>query len=284
MEANVQPAADPTHRTANPLPGDAAPASASPLIELVEVSVAAKNRPHAAILEGVHWRIEPGQWWVVGGLPGSGRTQLLFTAAGMLRPLSGTHRLFGQDLAALDDAGQRQYRRRVGLVFEEGGRLFHHLNVTQNVALPFCYHHNATVAEAAGRVGEWLEWLELSGVAESFPSQLTPALRQRVGLARALILQPDVLLLDNPLGVLDTRQSRGWLELMRTVVQGQHPLLEHPVAAAVVTGNLWPWRDYGQQFALIRQNRWLVLGGRAELAASDEPWLKDLFVDGLAGG
>lgn len=280
MKTNLEPTGDPGCRAGQPLPGAVAATAISPLIELVAVSVAAKNHPGAAILEGVHWRIEPGQWWVVGGLPGSGRTQLLFTAAGLCRPLSGVHRLFGHDLATLDETRQRECHRRVGVVFEEGGRLFHHLNVMQNVALPFCYHRNMTVEEAADRVSEWLEIMELSGVAERFPSQLTVALRQRVGLARALILQPDVLLLDNPLRVLDARQFHGWLELMRAVADGKHPRLEHAATLVVMTGNLWPWRDHGQQFALIRQNRWLSLGGRAELTARDEPWLKEFIAGG----
>jgi putative spermidine/putrescine transport system ATP-binding protein len=280
METYRESTGDPVSRPGQQLPGEVAATAISPLIELVAVSVAAKNHPGAAILEGVHWRIEPGQWWVVGGLPGSGRTQLLFTVAGLCRPLSGAHRVFGHDLATLDETRQRECRRRVGVVFEEGGRLFHHLNVIQNVAIPFCYHHNMTVEEAADRVGEWLEIMELSGVAERFPSQLTVALRQRVGLARALILQPDVLLIDNPLGVLDARQSYRWIELMQAVVEGKHPRLEHAVTLVVMTGNLWPWRDHGRQFALIRQNRWLSLGGRVELTARDEPWFKEFFAGG----
>ena len=83
------------------------------------------------------WTVAAGDYWVVGGLPGTGKSDLLATAAGLQRPLRGTHLLFGEDLARLDEPALIQKRLRVGLVFENGGRLFNRLTVAENLALPF---------------------------------------------------------------------------------------------------------------------------------------------------
>src|SRR5204862_2391577 len=112
-----------------------------PVIELVNVSVGAGGRPDSAALEGINWRISAGDYWVIGGLPGSGKSDLLATLAGLYRPLGGTLKLFGSDVAELSEDEFMTVRRRIGLVFE-GGRLFNQLSVAENVALPLRYHRS----------------------------------------------------------------------------------------------------------------------------------------------
>src|SRR5439155_174889 len=156
-----------------------------PVIELLNVSVAAGGRPDSAALEGIHWRVSAGDYWVVGGLPGSGKSDLLATLAGLYRPLSGTLKLFGSDVGALSEDDFMAARLRIGLVFEGGGRLFNQLAVAENVALPL------------------------------------------------------------------------------TLVIACH--------------DLRPWADQGKQFALLKQKRWLAVGGRADLTCGHEPLLHELL-------
>src|SRR5213594_1535064 len=103
--------------------------SAPPPVELVGVAVAHPTVPTAVLLEAVDWVIGAGEIHAVAGEQGSGRTAVLATAAGLVRAAAGTVRLFGHDLATATESEQAEWRRRIGFVFEQGGRLFTHLTV-----------------------------------------------------------------------------------------------------------------------------------------------------------
>src|SRR6185503_1839481 len=114
----------------------AAASTTQPILEMINVAVASAQSPVTPAVEGVDWRVSEGDYWVVAGLPGSGKSDLLATAAGLQRPLSGTHLLFGKEPTQSPESELLSERLRVGLVFENGGRLFNHLTVAENVALP----------------------------------------------------------------------------------------------------------------------------------------------------
>ena len=228
------------------------------IIELVDVRVAAGGRQHAAALEGINWRIAAGDYWVVGGLPGSGKSDLLATLAGLYRPLGGTLNLFGSDVAALSEEDFSAARMRIGLVFENGGRLFNQISVAENVALPLRYHRGQTEIENGERVKAILD---ATGVA----------------LARALALGPEVLLLDNPLGGPGLQEARWWRDFLAQLAGGHELLRGRPVTLVIACHDLRPWADQGKQFAVLKQKRWLAVGGRADLTCGDEPLLHELL-------
>src|SRR5207249_1902390 len=142
--------------------------------------------------------------------------------AGIMPPLRGTHRVFGQELAGAFERDLIQQRLRVGLVFD-GGQWFHHLTIAENIALPLRYHYNCALQDVAGRVQTLLELTGLTSEAETHPGAISRNRQQRVGLARALSLKPEVLLLDNPLSGLDPRDIFFWLDLLDQLSAG-HPI------------------------------------------------------------
>jgi len=111
-----------------------------PQIEMIDLAAAHEQAPGVPAIEGVNWRVGAGEFWVVGGLHSSGKSVLLTAAAGINRPLRGKLQLFGGDPTTLDE--EEAFRRllRVGLVFEGDGRLFTHMTVAENIALPLLYH------------------------------------------------------------------------------------------------------------------------------------------------
>src|SRR5262249_25675850 len=156
-----------------------------------------------------------GEIHAVAGEQGSGRTAILTTAAGLVRAAAGTVRLFGHDLATAPESEQAEWRRRIGFVFEQGGRLFTHLTVAENVALPLQYHPGVDAAEARVRVNALLEANGLGGLADATPSRLSVRLQQRVSLIRTLAVPKDVLFLDNPLSGTTARGGEWWFDVLR---------------------------------------------------------------------
>lgn len=258
----------------------AAPAedsSSAPLIELVDASIASAQEPDVALVEGVNWRLLPGEYWAVGGLDWAGKSDWLTTVAGLQQPMAGGHLLFGQETASITEVERVAERLRVGLVFENGGRLFTHMTVAQNIALPLRYHRNCPIEETREAVEAALAFAGLTDFANQMTNQLNRSWRQRVALARALILQPEVLLLDNPLAGLDPRQMRWWLDVL-DVLNAGHPFLSgRPLALVATADDLRPWQAHARQFAMLQRRRWVALGGRNELSASSDTVMLDLL-------
>ena len=259
-------------------------ADAGPLIELTNVSVGAGGRRDSTSVEGIHWQIASGDYWVIGGSPGSGKSDLLATLAGLYRPLGGALRFFGKEVAAMSEDNFLAARLRIGLVFENGGRLFNHLSIAENVALPLRYHHPEADTEAGERTKEILNATGLTSVADNGPAGINLAQRQRVALARALALNPEVLLLDNPLAGLGPQEARWWPDFLSQLSHGHKLLRDHPRTLVVTCHDLRPWADQGKQFALLKQKRWLAVGGRAELSCGEEPLLHELLAADFSAG
>jgi ABC-type transporter Mla maintaining outer membrane lipid asymmetry ATPase subunit MlaF len=259
------------------------PSLSSGIIEMRDVTIASMQSSETPLVHDVNWNVSAGDFWVIGGLAGSGKSDFLATTAGLTRPREGYFGLFGRDIQQLDEAELLRERLRIGLVFSEGGRLFNYLTVIQNVALPWAYHHNSSPREGEEQAAAILELLELSRMAHETPGRLRRNWRQRVGLARALILRPEVLLLDNPLAGVDPPQIRWWLTFLAELANGHSLMNNQKVTLILATEDLGPWRSQGRQFALIKQKRWLVLGGQTELANSDEPMLRGLLEASVEG-
>jgi len=231
------------------------------------------------LVSGIDWSIQAGEFWVVAGLPGCGKSQLLEIVAGLVPPGEGTTRVHLEDGTAITEAGPRPPWEEIGLIFADGGRPFYQLTVAQNVGLPLCYHRGCPLASVAPEVRRLLDRTGLAAYGERLPSRLNRGLRQRVALARALALEPTVLLLDNPLSGLGASQVRWWLDFLARLHERAIPGSAAPAAVAVTTDDLRPWLPIGTDFALLEDGRWRCLGHRADVVASTDPAVRDLLAD-----
>jgi len=247
-----------------------------PALEMHDVSVTALRDASHIVLEGVNWTVVPGDFWAVAGLLRSGKSDLMALAAGITRPAHGSCRLFGQELVAGFAHERLTQRLRVGLVFD-GGKLLHHLTLAENIALPLRYHFDDGGEQIDQRIRSLVELTGLEPWAGSHPAAVNRNWQQRIGLARALALKPEVLLLDNPLTGLDPRDVGWWLEIVDALAAG-HPILDGKPLTLVVTGDdLRPWRHRARQFAILKNHQFISLGTRADLAGHAESLLQDLL-------
>ena len=252
-----------------------APSHEVPLIEMRDVSASSLRDQSTIIAEEVNWTVANSDYWVIAGLQGAGKSDFLMMTAGLMAPAVGTYLLLGQKMPIFDEP-RLEHRLRLGLVFETG-QLFNHLTVLENVVLPLRYHYDLSKAEAQERVHELLEVLELGPWADSTPGAIGRNWQKRVGLARALALKPEVLLLDNPLGGLDLRHTDWWQNFLSQLSKG-HSLLDGRKMTLVATAaDLRPWKNRARQFAILREKKFSVLGNWAQLEAASSELVEELL-------
>lgn len=155
-------------------------------------------------LDRVSFDLHSGETRVVLGAAGSGKTTLLKAAIGLVRPDSGEIFLFGKEITHLQEAELFDLRSDVGVLFQEGG-LFDSITVEENVAYPLLNRtkHTVTAEEAEAKVREALRFVELEQTLEQYPSELSGGMRRRVGIARAVVSEPPLVLYDSPTAGLD---------------------------------------------------------------------------------
>ena len=194
----------------------------------IELSDVGYSYGGGAVLTGVDLRLAPGSFHFLTGPSGSGKTTLLRLMTRELTPTQGTATIFGEEGAAMDRDGVARARRRIGIVHQDL-RFLDHLSVAENVALPLTV--SGQEAQAEGALAELLGWVGLGGLSEARPPELSGGERQRMGLARAVIMAPDVILADEPTGNVDWEMSLRLMGLLaelnrmgRTIFVATHDL------------------------------------------------------------
>lgn len=171
------------------------------------------------LLTDISFELRRGETLVIQGAAASGKTLLLKLSLGLLKPTAGRIRLFGREVQTLDERDWYEVRSRVGVLFQEGG-LFDSLTIEENVAYPLLNQRRLRVAaeEVRRRVEESLDFVELGHTLERFPSELSGGMRRRVGIARAIVTQPELLLYDSPTAGLDPITAN---TIMALIVKGR---------------------------------------------------------------
>jgi ABC-type lipoprotein export system ATPase subunit len=194
-------------------------------------------------LSGLSLNVERGEFVALVGRSGCGKSTLLNLAGAMDFPTSGTVLLDGVSTPSLKDSGLTQLRReKVGFIFQSF-QLLHTLTVFENVELPLLLAGKHNPREA---VRERLAWVELEGLGDRYPHQLSGGQMQRVAIARALIHSPSILLADEPTGNLDTTTGNVILELLRRLTKEQNTatiMATHSLEAASLANMLVKLRD-----------------------------------------
>ncbi|WP_425473354.1 ABC transporter ATP-binding protein [Verticiella sediminum] len=228
------------------------------------------------VLAGIDLAVRRGQVVTLLGGSGSGKTTLLRTATGQLRPLAGTARVFGQDLATASQTQLTAVRQRMGVLFQQGA-LFTDLDVFENVAFPLREHTRMGEAEIRETVLDKLHAVGLRGAAALRTSEISGGMARRVALARAVALNPELVLYDEPFAGLDPISMGVTAQLIRH-------LADHLGCASLLITH-----DVRESFAitdyayLVGQGELKAQGTPAELEASADPYVHQ-FLHGEPDG
>lgn len=246
-----------------------------PIIQMHGVTVGAMRNPGIIVAANVDWTVVPGESWVVAGRQGAGKSDFLMLTGGLMPPVAGSYYFAGHEMPIFEDTELAE-RLRLGFVFD-GGQLFNQLTIAENISLPLRYHQNLSSEAAQAATHELLELTELLPWADNTPANVARSWCKRAGLARALMLKPETLLLDNPLGGLDARHTQWWLEFLNQLARGHAWLGGRSLTLVVTTDDLRPWRGAGKRFGVLHEKRFVPLGDWAEMERAENALVKELL-------
>ena len=232
-----------------------------PLVEFRDVR---KSFEQKDVLQGVSFGLLKGTTLAVMGGSGAGKTVLLRIAAGLVRPDSGQVSLFRTPIERMREEAMLGLRKRTGFVFQ-GAALFDSLSVFENVAYPLREHARMPLGEITDRVHRFLSLVGMPGTDDLMPAELSGGMRKRVGIARALVMEPEVVFFDEPTAGLDPTNARLVAELIATLRSGVCD------TAIVVTHDVEFAHMVADQMAILHQGRFADLGTPAEMRASSNP-------------
>jgi len=241
---------------------------------MIEVRHLAKSCGRHPVLADVNFRIERGESVVIIGRSGGGKSVLLKHLIGLLKPDQGQVFIEGEDIVPMNERQLLRVRRKFGMLFQ-GAALFDSMTVAENVAFAFRRDRSLTAAEVSRRVAEVLEMVDLPGIENKKPSELSGGMKKRGGLARAIIYQPAVLLYDEPTTGLDPIVSDSIDQL---IIRVRDRLKSTSV---VVTHDMRSARRLGQRILMLHNQRIHVTGTPEEIFNSQDPIVRQ-FVDGVS--
>jgi phospholipid/cholesterol/gamma-HCH transport system ATP-binding protein len=236
----------------------------SSLVELRDVH---KSFEKNHVLRGVSVALSKGTILAVMGGSGTGKTVLLRIASGLHRPDAGEVHLFGMRTDRMREEAMLPLRRRTGFVFQ-GAALFDSLSVFENVAYPLREHTRMSLGQITERVHHFLSLVGLPDTDELLPAELSGGMRKRVGIARALVMEPEVVFFDEPTAGLDPTNARLVAQLiaqLRTGVCDTAIVVTHDVEFAELVAD---------QMAILIEGRFADIGTPAEIHRSVNPGVR----------
>jgi phospholipid/cholesterol/gamma-HCH transport system ATP-binding protein len=270
-----------------PFEEDGAPDTVHKAIIFEDVSLSFDD---LMVLDHVSFELKRGETKVVFGVAGSGKSTILKLCLGLIKPDSGHIYVLGHDITTMSEEELFDLRSKVGIVFQESA-LFDSMNVRDNVAFRL-KEERLPESEIDHRVREALSFVELEEAINKLPSELSGGMRRRVGIARAIITQPEVLLYDSPTGGLDPITSTTIIELImkqRDVYKTSALLVSHrlqdgftlaghyydPITRHMQPADGMPSRDIHTRFMILRDGKVIFEGTAPELGKVEDAYIKE---------
>jgi len=224
------------------------------------------------VLKGVNITVQPGENLVVLGKSGSGKSILIKCIVRLVVPEEGDIIVFGEDILPMKTTDLNAIRIRIGFLFQNAA-LYDSMTVRQNLEFPLKRQlTKASAAEIESKVKETLESVGLAEAIDKMPSELSGGMRKRIGLARTLILKPEIILYDEPTTGLDTITSREISELILAIQKKNKTssiIITHDMACAKLTGD---------RLVILKDGVIHAEGQYEELEKSEDEWVRSFFI------
>lgn len=241
---------------------------------MIEVRNLQKSFGAQKILDGVNLRIETGESAVIIGRSGGGKSVLLKHIIGLIKPDAGEVLIDGENIVPMDERQLLRVRSKFGMLFQ-GAALFDSMTVAENIAFPFRRNKTISQAEIDRKVAQALAVVDLPGVENKKPSELSGGMRKRVGLARAIVYDPQIVLYDEPTTGLDPIVSDSIDQLILRV-RGHCN-----ATSVVVTHDMRSARRVGQRILMLHEKKIYAEGTPEEIFNSEDPVVRQ-FVEGIS--
>ncbi len=241
---------------------------------MIEARALRKSFGPQTVLDGVNLRIESGESVVIIGRSGGGKSILLKHLIGLMQPDAGEVLIDGESLKGLNERRLILVRTKFGMLFQSAA-LFDSMTVAENIAFPLRREKSLTTEELNRRVSEALDMVELPGTENKKPSELSGGMRKRVGLARAIVYRPQIVLYDEPTTGLDPVVSDSIDQLIIRVRDRLN------VTSVVVTHDMRSARRVGQRILMLHEGKIYAEGTPEEIFSSADPIVHN-FVNGIS--
>jgi len=235
-----------------------------------------KSFGEQVIFQGLDLAIDRGRTTVIIGCSGTGKSVLLKHMIGLIKPDAGQVLLGGRDITRFNDRQLNEIRKRFGMLFQDAA-LFDSMTVGENVAFPLKEHSKLKPAQIEEKVEEKLALVGLSGSQYKMPSQLSGGMRKRVGLARAIALEPEIILYDEPTTGLDPLMTDA---INRLIKDTQARL---GVTAVVISHDMEGAFKVAHKIAMLYQGKIYAQGAPEEMRDSNDPVVRQ-FIEGRSEG
>ncbi len=223
------------------------------------------------VLKDISLKLEKGENLVVLGKSGSGKSVLIKCLVGLIQPDSGEVDLFGKEISELTNQELNVLRKKVGFLFQSAA-LYDSMTVRENLEFPLRDLPSADTTDTEALVRDALKNVGLEEAIDKMPSELSGGMIKRVGLARTLILKPDIILYDEPTTGLDPITSKEISKLILEVQQKYNTasiIITHDVPCARITAN---------RILIIKEGVFIAEGTFDELSASEDEWIRSFFI------
>jgi len=241
---------------------------------MIEIRNLQKSFGALRVLDGVDFSIEKGEAVTIIGVSGGGKSVLLKHLIGLITPDAGEIHIDGQNIAGMNERQLLKVRRKFGMLFQ-GAALFDSLTVEDNVGFLLRREGRTAAAEISRRVGEVLELVGLEGTQKKMPAELSGGMRKRVGLARAVVYRPEIVLYDEPTTGLDPIAADSIDQLIIRVVETFN------VTSVAVTHDMRSARRISRRILMLHQGRIYADQTPDEIFKSVDPVIHR-FVNGIA--
>jgi phospholipid/cholesterol/gamma-HCH transport system ATP-binding protein len=239
-------------------------------MELIDIRDLRVSFDGVSVLRGVNLTVEKGETVVILGTSGAGKSVLLKSVIGLIAPDAGSVRVDGREMVGMERQELYTVRRKMGYLFQ-GGALYDSLSVRGNLEFPLRRRKLVDEEGVSERVAEQLRLVGLEGSIDRMPSQLSGGMRKRVGLARALITRPEIMLYDEPTTGLDPITGRDISHLIRTLQR------QHHMTSIAVTHDIGCAQIIADRVAVLHEGRMGFEGTLDAMERTDDAFVKRLL-------